>query len=122
MPDQAMQEPVIECSAGMDTASEGSRVILSAKASVEVAAPPLETQAADPVEDPVPDWRAELAAKMLHYRTRRKPRAPKYPSLQAPLQLPLHLSLPLPLRRRRPRSMKFLDPSKRILSTRDDER
>ena len=96
-----MQEPGIECSAGMDTASEGSRMILSAKPSVEVAAPPLEpqveTQAADPVEEPVPDWRAELAAKMQNYRTRHKPRAPKYPSLQVPLQLPLQLPLHLPL-------------------------
>jgi len=102
MSDQAMQEPVIECSAGMDAVSEGSRILLSAQPSVEVAAPPsetqaAETQAADPVEEPVPDWRAELSAKMQNYRTRRKPRAPKYPSLQVPLQLPLHLPLHPPL-------------------------
>jgi uncharacterized RDD family membrane protein YckC len=88
-----MQESLVDCSAGMDTASEGSRIILRAKPSVEVAAPPSETQAADPVEEPVPDWRSELAAKMQNYRTRRKPRAPKYPSLQVPQQLPLHLPI-----------------------------
>src|SRR5258706_14236870 len=101
MSDQAMQEPVIECSAGMDAVSEGSRILLSAQPSVEVAAPPsatqaaetqaAEAQAADPVEEPVPDWRAELSAKMPNYRTGRKARAPKYASLHVPVQLPLHL-------------------------------
>ncbi len=37
-------------------------------------------------ETPV-DWREELAAKMQEYRTRRKPRAPKYPSLQLPFEV-----------------------------------
>ena len=41
----------------------------------------------DALEDPGPDWREELAHKMRQYRTRRKPKAPKYPSLQMPLQL-----------------------------------
>jgi uncharacterized RDD family membrane protein YckC len=35
------------------------------------------------------DWREELAAKMQSYRTRRKPRSPKYPSLQLPFEMPL---------------------------------
>jgi len=34
------------------------------------------------------DWRGELAIKMQQYRTRRKPRGPKYPSLQLPFELP----------------------------------
>ena len=39
------------------------------------------------VEETPVDWREELAAKMQEYRTRRKPRAPKYPSLQLPFEV-----------------------------------
>ena len=39
------------------------------------------------VDEPPVDWREELAAKMQEYRTRRKPRAPKYPSLQLPFEV-----------------------------------
>ena len=42
-----------------------------------------------PVEESSSDWRDELSAKMQDYRTRRKPRGPKYPSLQLPFELPL---------------------------------
>ena len=38
-------------------------------------------------EEAPTDWREELAAKMQAYRTRRKPRAPKYPSLQLPFEV-----------------------------------
>src|SRR5258706_16366790 len=108
MSDQAMQEPVIECSAGMDAVSEGSRILLRVQPSVEVAAPPSETQAAEmqaaetqaaetqgdePVEEPVPDWLAELSAMMQNYQTLRRPRTPKYQTLQLALQLPFHLPL-----------------------------
>jgi uncharacterized RDD family membrane protein YckC len=44
-------------------------------------------------ELPACDWREEIAAKMQAYRTRRKPREPKYPSLQLPFETSLqHLS------------------------------
>jgi uncharacterized RDD family membrane protein YckC len=39
-------------------------------------------------EIPARDWREEIAAKMQDYRTRRKPRLPKYPSLQLPFDAP----------------------------------
>ena len=44
------------------------------------------TGSAEP--EPVPDWREELALKMQEYRTRRKLRGPKYPSLQLPFEQP----------------------------------
>lgn len=40
----------------------------------------------DNAAEPAHDWRAELAAKMHDYRVRRKPRTPKYPSLQLPFE------------------------------------
>ena len=33
-------------------------------------------------------WRLELAARLERYRTRRKPRAPRYPSLRLPFDAP----------------------------------
>jgi len=35
-----------------------------------------------------PDWREEIAARMQQYRSRRKSRGPKYPSLQLPFERP----------------------------------
>jgi uncharacterized RDD family membrane protein YckC len=43
---------------------------------------------ASPAEVSAPDWREELAAKMQEYRARRKPREPKYPSLELPFEMP----------------------------------
>jgi len=45
-----------------------------------------EREAAQPVADPVPEedpeaWRSEVAARLSHYRARRKPKPPRYPSL-----------------------------------------
>jgi uncharacterized RDD family membrane protein YckC len=37
--------------------------------------------------DSPPDWREELAVKMQEYRARRKPREPKYPSLELPFEM-----------------------------------
>lgn len=34
------------------------------------------------MQAPAPSWRDEVAARVSHYRSRRKPRAPRYPSLQ----------------------------------------
>ncbi len=47
-----------------------------------------------PSEASTPDWREELAAKMQEYRTRRKPRGPKYPSLQLPFEMPFEKAEP----------------------------
>ena len=39
----------------------------------------------EPNSEPAPDeWRQEVAARLARYRTRRKPRAPRYPSLLLP--------------------------------------
>ena len=40
---------------------------------------------ADPNSD---SWRVEVAARLARYRTRRKPRAPRYPSLLLPFDTP----------------------------------
>jgi uncharacterized RDD family membrane protein YckC len=43
----------------------------------------------DPNSDPNSDsWRVELAARLARYRTRRKPRTPRYPSLLLPFDSP----------------------------------
>ncbi len=62
---------------------------------VKIAAAPLEAEAAEapqvsatapqarPVAPEDPDaWRSEVAARLSHYRARRRPREPRYPSLQ----------------------------------------
>ncbi len=74
---------------------QGSRILMSDEPSAEEAVSLSEQPAENPIDEPAPDWRAELAAKMQDYRTRRKPRAPKYPSLQMPLQLPVETPEPL---------------------------
>jgi len=89
---EPMLEPVLESSTTQSSpaiaeALEVPGILLSPE-SADVEAPPVEEPAEPAFEEPVPDWRTELAAKMQNYRTRRKPRAPKYPSLQMPLQLP----------------------------------
>src|SRR6202795_51344 len=44
---------------------------------------------ADPNADPNSDsWRVEVAARLARYRTRRKPRTPRYPSLLLPFDSP----------------------------------
>jgi uncharacterized RDD family membrane protein YckC len=81
-------EPMTESFAAFPEAPEKPRPLPIPDPSVAVAAEPsLETSADSASEEPVPDWRTELSAKMQNYRTRRKPRAPKYPSLQIPLGL-----------------------------------
>jgi len=41
-----------------------------------------------PTGEASPDWREEIAARMQQYRSRRKSRGPKYPSLQLPFERP----------------------------------
>src|SRR5229473_3286637 len=41
-------------------------------------------------------WRVEVAARLERYRTRRKPRAPRYPSLLLPFDAPESWSRPAP--------------------------
>ena len=89
MSDEAMLEPAIESLAAIHAVPKGLYAVLNVAASSEVAAPLPETAADGANMESAPDWRDELATKMENYRTRRKPRAPKYPSLQIPLQLPV---------------------------------
>jgi len=52
---------------------------------------------ADPGADPHPDsWRVEVAHRLERYRTRRKPRTPRYPSLLLPFDTPESWSRPAP--------------------------
>src|SRR5882724_7237329 len=95
MSDEAMLEPAIESLAAIDAAPGGLHAVLSLESSLESAASPVETSLDGQIEEFALDWREELAAKMENYRTRRKPRAPKYPSLQMPLQLPVETPEPL---------------------------
>src|SRR5271156_900757 len=50
---------------------------------------------AQPIADATPDsWRVEVAARLERYRTRRKPRTPRYPSLLLPFDAPETWSRP----------------------------
>lgn len=49
-----------------------------------------------PEDQNVDSWRAEVAARLERYRTRRKPRTPRYPSLLLPFDAPESWSRPAP--------------------------
>src|ERR1700678_3119195 len=44
--------------------------------------PAAEAPALEPAPEDSPSWREEVAARLNHYQARRKPRPPRYPSLQ----------------------------------------
>lgn len=56
------------------------------KDNIEAALDPA-TTTASPVSS-LDSWRDEVAARLQHYRTRRKPRSPRYPSLSLPFDTP----------------------------------
>jgi uncharacterized RDD family membrane protein YckC len=59
--------------------------------------PGAETMGSEPSVYPSADsWRAEVAARLERYRTRRKPRSPRYPSLLLPFDAPETWSRPAP--------------------------
>lgn len=58
---------------------------------LETAETAIEPRADDPSAD---SWRAEVAALLERYRTRRKPRSPRYPSLLLPFDTPESWSRP----------------------------
>ena len=72
---------------------------LSTAAATETAASePSAYPNADPGVAPNPDsWRVEVAHRLERYRTRRKPRSPRYPSLLLPFDAPESWSRPAPL-------------------------
>jgi uncharacterized RDD family membrane protein YckC len=88
---------VTNCPTGGDPALTGhpcaTDIVESAHSTVAAA-----TAASDPNVDPSPDsWRVEVAASLERYRTRRKPRTPRYPSLLLPFDAPESWSRSAPL-------------------------
>ena len=80
------------------TAGDPSAPALSTAAATESAASePSVDPNADPAVAPNPDsWRVEVAHRLERYRTRRKPRSPRYPSLLLPFDAPESWSRPAP--------------------------
>ena len=77
------------CPTGDDPAAHAH---LCATAATEAAA---SEPSVCPTLDPNPDsWRVEVAARLERYRTRRKPRTPRYPSLLLPFDAPESWSRP----------------------------
>jgi uncharacterized RDD family membrane protein YckC len=70
-------------------AADAANLVFTA-AEAETAAPETTVYPnTDPSADPTPDsWRVEVAARLERYRTRRKPRTPRYPSLLLPFDAP----------------------------------
>ncbi len=77
-------------------ASQGQAGADAAEPTLEINPSETDAQAADAAavaEEPAADsntesWRAEVAARLERYRTRRKPRTPRYPSLLLPFDSP----------------------------------
>ena len=77
----------------MNTASDGD---LAVPAQLCDAASEADSEL-NPTPPPDPEaWRSEVAARLARYRTRRKPRAPRYPSLLLPFDSPDNRSRPSP--------------------------
>ncbi len=71
----------------MNSASVGDSALAPHLCDPEAAVEPGLTAELRSDSEPGPDpdaWRREVAARLAHYRTRRKPRAPRYPSLLLP--------------------------------------
>src|SRR5271163_462602 len=71
-----------------DPASEDPSLAANLCAPDAVVTPP-PTSNLESTADPTADsWRVEVAARLERYRTRRKPRSPRYPSLLLPFDAP----------------------------------
>ncbi|MGA7292408.1 MAG: RDD family protein [Terriglobales bacterium] len=80
-----------------DAATTGLTTIGSPPAGVMPAGPSSpDASLANPIVDDSTSWRGEVAARLERYRTRRKPRAPHYPSLLLPFDAPESWSRPAP--------------------------
>jgi len=80
-------EPIVEREPHSTDAEGADRLLES----------PLETSLETRMVDQNADsWRAEVAARLERYRTRRKPRTPRYPSLMLPFDSPESWSRPAP--------------------------
>ena len=95
-----MTTGLTNCSSGGDPAVQNHSC--ASAAAETVASDPTLCPNADPAVvdlnvDPNPDsWRVEVAARLERYRTRRKPRTPRYPSLLLPFDAPESWSRPGP--------------------------
>jgi len=84
-------DSVVQGQLGADTADP----IVETKSSVDTRAS--ETAPEQAAVDPnAESWRAEVAARLERYRTRRKPRTPRYPSLLLPFDSPESWFRPTP--------------------------
>jgi len=91
-----MTTGLTNCSTGGDTTAPEHLCVTDAGEPARNAAV-AETAATDPNDDPnvctdtdpnSDSWRVEVAARLARYRTRRKPRTPRYPSLLLPFDSP----------------------------------
>ena len=77
--------------------SDAVELALGTAAPETVLAEPNHCPSGGPDVDPnIDSWRAEVAARLVRYRTRRKPRTPRYPSLLLPFDAPESWSRPAP--------------------------
>ena len=89
-----MSSELTNCSTGGDPAAETHLCAIGADDPLSVVVsdmPPPETATSEADLDPNADpdsWRDEVAARLQRYRTRRKPRTPRYPSLLLPFDAP----------------------------------
>lgn len=78
---------VLEMTGLMNSASAGDPLLDPRLCDPTAAIEPEFAAEPQPASEPQPDpeaWRREVAARLARYRTRRKPRAPRYPSLLLP--------------------------------------
>lgn len=78
---------VLEMTGLMNSASAGDSILDPRLCDPAAVMAPGFVPESEPVPEPQPDpeaWRREVAARLARYRTRRKPRAPRYPSLLLP--------------------------------------
>jgi len=82
-------EPGLNIATASETAASGPNVYPNADAGVDPNVDPGVDRNAD-------SWRIEVAHRLERYRTRRKPRTPRYPSLLLPFDAPESWSRPAP--------------------------
>src|ERR1017187_480753 len=93
-----MATGLTNCPTGGDPATEG-RFCVSDAIEPALSCAAAETAPSEPNGCPSVDpnaWRTEVAARLERYRTRRKPRTPRYPSLLLPFDAPESWSRPAP--------------------------
>jgi uncharacterized RDD family membrane protein YckC len=90
-----MASGLTNCPTGGDQSTEG-RFCASDALDLALSAAAAETEASALADPNADSWRIEVAARLERYRTRRKPRTPRYPSLLLPFDAPESWSRPAP--------------------------